>query len=150
MSTPQQKVEADLKAAMKAGDKERLQTLRLLLTDLKNKRIETGAEVDEAAFFALVQRAIKQRVESAEAFTEGGRDELAAKERREIEILEPYLPEQVSEDEIRRQIEELVAAEGLEGPAAIGAVMKVMLPRLAGSADGGTVSRIAKQVLLGS
>lgn len=150
MNQPQETVEADIRRALKAGEKERLQTLRLLLGDLKNKRIELREDVDQPGFYALVQRAIKQRGESAEAFERGGREELAAKERREIGYLEPYLPEQVDENEIRHQISELIEQQGLEGPAAIGTVMKEMMARLSGSADGSTISRIAKEILLGA
>ena len=140
----------DVRAALKAGDKERLGTLRLLLGEVKNKRIEIGAEVDETTFLGLVQKAIKQRRESAEAFDGGGRPELAEKERREIEILEDYLPAQLGEDEIAARIAAFVEERGLSGPAAIGVVMKEMLPRFQGAADGATVSRLARQVLAGS
>ena len=145
--TPKELLEADVRAAMKAGRREQLLTIRLLLTDLNNKGIETRAPVDEATFYALVQRAVKQRRESAEMYGEGGREDLAEKELREIVFLEAYLPKQVSDDEIQEQIAGFVAQQGLEGPAAIGTVMKEMMPRFSGGAEGSTISRIAKEIL---
>ena len=125
----------------------RVSTLRLLLTAIDNERIAKGGEVDDDGFLRIVQKAVKQRKESAEAYHKGGRDELAAKEEAEAEILAEFLPPQVGDDEIRSAIEELVAAEGLAGPQAMGPVMKAMRERFAGSADGGTISRIARDVL---
>jgi len=147
MAEPREKIEHDMKAAMKAGEKEKVATLRLLLTAITNERIRAGAPVDEASFLGLVQKAIKQRAESAEQYRNGGREELAAKEEREAAILEAYLPEAVPETEIRAAIEAFVAERGLAGPAGIGPVMKEMLGRFAGRTDGGTINRIARDVL---
>lgn len=147
MSTPQQRVEADLKTAMKAGEKEKVGALRMLLSEVKNERIAAGAEVDESRFAALVRKAIKQRHEAAEQFRKGGREESAAKEEREATLLATYLPQQASEEEIRAAVEAFIAQEGLSGPAAMGAVMKEMMARFGARADGGTVSRIAREVL---
>jgi len=144
---PQQRIEADVKAAMKAGEKERLSTLRLLLTEIKNERIRRGSEVDEAGFVSLVRKAIKQREDSVSQYRAGNREELAAKEEAEIEVLESYLPAQVDEGQIRAAIEELVSSRGLSGPAGIGPVMKEMLARFGSSADGATINRIAREVL---
>lgn len=147
MASPQARVEADLKAALKAGEKERLSTLRLLLTEVKNERIRRGADLDEEAFTAVVRRALKQRGEAAESFRKGGRAELADKEEREAAVLEGYLPQQAGEDEVRAVLEEIAAAEDLAGPQAMGPLMKAALARLGGSADGKTVSRLAREVL---
>jgi uncharacterized protein len=149
MSTPRETVESDLKAALKAGEKERLGTLRLLLAELKNERIRRGSEVDDEAFAGLVRKAIKQRAESAEQYRAGGRPELADKEEREAAILAAYLPQQVDEAELRTAIAEFVAAEGLAGPKGIGPVMRAMLARFGSSADGTTINRIAREVLGG-
>lgn len=145
--TPREKIQAQLSEALKAHQATRLSTLRLLLTAMDNERIAKGGEVDEDGFLKIVQKAIKQRKESADAYIAGGRDELAAKEAAEAEILVAFLPPQVGEAEIRAAIEELVAAEGLAGPQAIGRIMKEMVARFAGSTDGGTISRIAREVL---
>ena len=147
MASPQQRVEADLRAALKAGEKERLSTLRLLLTEVKNERIRRGEEVDEEVFVAVVRRAVKKCEEAAESYRSGGREEQAAKEEREAAVLEGYLPKQASEEEVRAAVEEIAAAENLSGPQAMGPLMKAALARLGASADGKTVSRIAREVL---
>lgn len=147
MSDPLQTVQDDLKSALKAGEKERVGTLRLLLSSIKNEQIARRAEIDEPGFLKLVRKAIKQRKDSAEQYTKGEREELAAKEMREAEILAVYLPPEVDEEQIRAALREFIAAEGLSGPSAIGPIMKEMLSRFAGQADGGTVNRLAREIL---
>ena len=133
---------------MKSGEKEKLSTLRMLLTEIKNERIRRkGEEVDEAGFTSLVRKAIKQREDSISQYRQGGREELAAKEEAEMKMLEAYLPAQVDEGQIRAAIEELVAERGLSGPAAMGPIMKEMLARFGSSADGATINRIAREAL---
>ena len=135
---------------MKAGEKERLGTLRMLLTEIKNEAIRSGGEVTEDRFQSLVKKAVKQRRDSAEQFRKGDRQEMAEKEDREAALLEVYLPAQAGEEEIRQAIRELVAAENLSGPAAMGQVMRAMMSHFGGSADGGTINRIAREELAGS
>jgi uncharacterized protein YqeY len=144
---PQQRIEADVKTAMKSGEKEKLSTLRMLLTEIKNERIRRGSEVDEAGFVSLVRKAIKQREESSAQYRKGNREELAAKEEAEIKMLEPYLPAQVDEGQIRAAVETIVAEQGLSGPAAMGPIMKGVMARFGSSADGATINRIAREVL---
>jgi uncharacterized protein YqeY len=147
MSGPQEQILNDVKLALKAGDKERLGTLRLLLTEIKNEKIRSGSEVDDEGLVQLVRRGIKQREDSVQQYRAGGREELAAKEEREAAILAEYLPAQASEEAIRQAIEELVASEGLEGPRAIGVIMKAMIARFGSAADGRTINQLARQVL---
>ncbi len=147
---PKERISAEVKAALKAGEKERLMTLRMLLAELGNEEIRSGAAVDEAGFQTVAKRAIKQRREAAEQFRKGDRPELAAKEDREAEILAEFLPKAASEDEIRAAVAEIVAAQGLSGPQAIGVVMKATLARFGGAADGATVNRIARELLAGN
>ncbi len=147
MDTPQKRIEADLKGALKARDKERLSTLRLLLAEIKNEKIRLGEEVDDDTFAALVRRAIKRRGDAETQYRKGNRDELADKEKREAEILTAYLPQQVGEDEIRAAVAELVAAEGLSGPRGMGPVMKAMRARFGARGDAATISRIAREIL---
>src|SRR5262245_48558926 len=137
-AAPQARIEADVKAALKAGEKDKLSTLRLLLTELKNERIRRGAEVDEPGFVALVRKGIKQREDSIAQYRQGGRLELAAKEAAEIDVLANYLPPQADEGAIRAAVAELVAARALSGPAALGVVMKEMIARFGSAADGAT------------
>jgi hypothetical protein len=145
--TPQQRIEAEVKTAMKSGEKERLSTLRMLLTEIKNERIRRGSEVDEDGFVSLVRKAIKQREESVSQYRKGNREELAAKEESEIKMLEVFLPAQVDEGQIRAAVEEIVAEKGLSGPAAMGPIMKGVMARFGTAADGATINRIAREVL---
>ena len=147
MSTPQQRIEEQVRQALKAGEKERLATLRMLLNSIKNERIRTGEEVDETGFLQLVRKAIKQRQESSEQFRQGNREELAAREEREAEILAVYLPPAVDEEELAAAIRAFVAEAGLTGPQAMGVVMKEMLARFSGRTDGGTINRLARTIL---
>jgi hypothetical protein len=149
MATPRERVEADLKTAMKGGDKPRVGTLRLLLTEVNNERIRRGAEVDEAAFAGLVRKSIKQCQDAAEQFRRGGREDSAAREEHEAALLAAYLPRQVDEAEIRAAITALVDAEGLAGPVAMGRVMREMIGRFGARADGATINRVAREVLEG-
>ena len=144
---PQSLVQQHVKEAMKAREKERLGTLRMLLSEIKNEQIKTGNELDEAGFLAVVRRLVKQRKDSASQYRDGNREDLAIIEDQEIEILNVYLPAQASEDDIRAAVEELVAAEGLSGPKGIGPVMRAMMKRFGAAADGGTINRIAKEIL---
>ena len=147
MSTPQERIELEVQQALKAQDKERLSTLRMLLNTIKNERIRSGEEVDEETFLGLVRKGIKQRRESSEQYRQGNRQELAEREEREAEILQAYLPPEVGEDELRAAIGDYVSAEGLSGPQAMGRVMKEMMRRFAGRADGATVNRLAREIL---
>ena len=146
-TTPQQRIESDVKAAMKSGEKEKLSTLRMLLTEIKNERIRRGEDVDEAGFISLVRKAIKQREDSVSQYRSGGREELAAREEAEIVTLNRYLPAQVDEGQVRAAIQELVDERGLTGPAAMGPIMKEMIARFGSSADGATINRLAREVL---
>jgi uncharacterized protein YqeY len=146
-TTPQQRIEAGVKEALKDGDKLRHQTLRLLLTEIKNERIRRGGEVDEAGFVALVRKAGKQREEAAAQYRAGRREELAVKEEAEAVILASFLPAAADEGAIRAAIAALIAERGLAGPAAIGPIMKEMLLRFGTSADGATINRIAREQL---
>ncbi len=144
---PQQRLETDVKEAMKGGDKERLSTLRMLLAAVKNERIARGSEVDEAAFASITRKAIKQREEAAEQYRKGARPELAEKEEREGKLLAAYLPAQIGAEQIRSAIEALVAERGLAGNAAMGQIMKEMIARFGAAADGAVISRLAREVL---
>lgn len=143
----QERIESDVKEALRSRDKEKLSTLRMLLSEIKNEVIRSKKNVDEDTLFWLVRKGIKQRRDSAEQYRKGSRTDLAEQEEREAEYLEAYLPAQVDEEEIRVAIEDFVQAKGLSATAAIGPVMKAMMARFAGRADGGTISRIAKDVL---
>jgi uncharacterized protein YqeY len=147
MSAPRETIQNDLKVAMKAGDKERIAALRLLLAAIKNEQIRAGSELDQESFLKLVRKSIKQCKDSADQYRKGERGELAEKEEREAEILDAYLPPAVDENEIRAALVEFIRANDLSGPSAIGPIMKEMLARFAGQTDGGTINRLAREIL---
>lgn len=145
MPTLQDRIREDVKAALKAGRKEDLEVLRMLLADAQKLLVDAGApgnDCDDATMLKVLQRAAKTRAESVEAFLKGGRADLADREKAQIAIIQRYLPQAAGEDEIRAVIEAVLAETGASGKAAMGQVMKAVLARLAGRADGGTVSRL--------
>lgn len=141
-----EQIGADLKDAMRARDQVRLDTLRSVLSAFDYRRIEAGADLSDADQLAVVQRLVKQRGDSIEQFSKAGRDELAAKETREREILLTYLPAQRSPDEIRAVVRAAVAALPAEGRNQ-GAVMKAVMPQLKGLADGNAIRQIVSEEL---
>jgi uncharacterized protein YqeY len=147
MSAYQDRLQAEIKDALKAGEKEKVSTLRLLLSSVKNEEIRLGDGLDEAQFLHLVQKAIKQRGESAEQYRKGDRPELAEREEREADFLGAYLPPPVSEEELQTAIRDFVEQQELSGPGAIGPIMREMMARFSGRADGATINRLARQVL---
>jgi uncharacterized protein YqeY len=147
MTNPRELIAADIQDALRSGAGEKVSTLRLLLASLDNERIRSGNIVDEPSFYRLVQKAIKQRRESAEQFKNGGRGELADKEDREAQFLQAYLPPPVEDQEVLAAIGDFVEAEQLSGPRAIGVVMKSMRSRFSGRVDGADLNRLIRQVL---
>lgn len=135
-------VKTDLVTAMKAGDKDRVGALRLVLSELqKDAKEGPGDEV------AVLRRERKRRVESARAFRDGGRDDLAAAEEGEASIIEAYLPAELADDELRAIVTDAVAEVGATSPKDMGQVMKAAMARVAGRADGKRVSTIVQEVL---
>ncbi len=138
-----------MKAAMRARETARLSTIRLLLAAIKQKEVDERIEVSDADVVGIVDKMIKQRRESITQFDAGGRPELAAAERAEIEILRSYLPPPLSATEIEALIAEAIADAGVSGPAAMGKVMAALKPRLAGRADMALVADRVKAKLAG-
>lgn len=147
----QQQITADLKTAMKARDRERTNALRLLIAALKNAAVAEGlgpqGELSDEQVIAVVQTETKRRREAADAFREGGRDESAAKEEAEAQVYAAYLPAQLSDAELSAAVDEAIAETGADGPQAMGQVMKVVMPKVQGRADGSRVSTIVRQRL---
>ena len=132
-------------AAMKARDQTTLSTLRMLKAALTNRSVEKGRELDDAEALQVVNTLVKQRRESIEQFTKGGREDLAAKEAAEIEVLERYLPAPATPDEIAAAVEQAIASTGAATARDIGKVMKDAMARLAGrSVDGRAVNEAAR------
>ena len=140
----------DMKEAMKAGDKERLSTVRLLLSAVRNKAIELRTdELADEEVQSVVATLIRQRQDSIEQYAKAGRDDLADKEAREIEVLKGYMPPQLSEDELREIVRSVAAETGATSMKEMGAVMKGVMARVKGRADGRTVNAMVKEVLGG-
>lgn len=139
-----QRILDDIKAAMKAGDKDRLVTLRMLSAAIKQREVDERIEMDDTQTLAVVEKMIKQRRESIKQYEEGGRPELAAKEQAEIEILDDYMPEQLSDAEIDQLIDAAVKQTGASEMKDMGKVMGVLKPQIQGKADMGEVSKRIK------
>ena len=143
----QAKIEADMKDALKTGAKDKLSTLRMLSAALKNKQIEKRRPLTEDEVLETVRSLMKQRKDSIEQFTKGGRQDLADKEQAEVVVLEAYLPAQMSREELEAMVKTAVAESGAQGAKDMGKVMKVLVPMLAGRADGRLVSELVKNAL---
>jgi len=143
------KLQDDLKTSMKAKDKLRVSTLRMLINEMKNAQLEEREELPEAKEIAIITSYAKKRRESIKSYEQGGRDDLAESERQELEIVMDYLPEQMSEDEIRAEIVKTVAGTGANGPKDMGMVMGPLMAKFKGRADGGTVKMITMEILRG-
>ena len=148
--TLKEQITEDMKTAMRAKDSERLGTIRLLLAALKQKEVDERIELDDAMVVAIVDKMVKQRKDSIAAFTTGGRTDLADKESTEIKVLEVYLPQRMSADEVATAVKAIVAELGASGPGDMGKVMGVVKTRLAGKADMGQVSAAVKSALTGA
>tara|TARA_R110000850_G_scaffold219808_1_gene345262 strand:+ start:269 stop:727 length:459 start_codon:yes stop_codon:yes gene_type:complete len=142
-----QTIKAAMKAAMKAKDKERLSTIRLILAEFKRIEVDERIEVDDARALAVLDKMVKQRRDSAEQYANAGRQELADVENAEIEVIQEFLPAQLSDAELDSMIDAAIAATDAEGMAAMGAVMGQLKPQLQGRADVGAVSKLVKQRL---
>jgi uncharacterized protein YqeY len=139
----------DMKTAMRAKDAERLGTIRLLLAACKQKEVDERIVLDDAAVVALVDKLIKQRKDSIEAFQKADRTDLADKEAAEMKVLQAYLPQRMSAEEVLVEVKAIVAELGASGPGDMGKVMGVVKTRLAGKAEMSAVSAAVKTALAG-
>lgn len=142
-------IKAATKAAMKAREKERLATLRLIQAEFKRIEVDERIEIDDERALAILDKMVKQRRDSAKQYTDAGREELAAVENAEIDVIQEFLPSQLSEDELAAMVDEAIASVDAEGMAAMGQVMGQLKPKLAGRADVGAVSQMVKAKLSG-
>ncbi|WKV13688.1 GatB/YqeY domain-containing protein [Marivirga harenae] len=144
-----QQIDTDIKNAMKAKNKEELQALRSIKSMILLAESEKGAEesLSEDAEMKLLMKAAKQRKESAETYKANGRDELANAEMLELQVIEKYLPKQMSEEELTEKLKEIIQNLGASGPQDMGKVMGVATKELAGKADGKMISQLVKQIL---
>ena len=139
----------DMKTAMRAKDSERLGTIRLLLSAMKQKEVDERVVLDDAMVVAIVDKLIKQRKDSIDAFKKAERADLADKEEVEMKVLQTYLPQRMSADEVLAEVKAIVAELGASGPGDMGKVMGVVKTKLAGKAEMGTVSAAVKAALAG-
>lgn len=141
-------IEADFIAAMKARDAQKVSALRLLKAAIANDKIQKKkALLDDVEIQSLVQKQIKQRQESFEAFQKGGRPDLAQREEKEMDILAAYLPEQLSDDQIKKLAQAIIHTTGAKSLSDIGKVMKELMPQIKGKADGRRVNEILAALL---
>ena len=140
-------ISEDMKSAMRAKETERLGTIRLLQAAMKQKEVDERVELDDTAVIAIVDKLIRQRKDSVDAFTKAGRQDLADKEASEIDVLKAYLPARMSEAEITQAVQAIVAELGATGPGDMGKVMGAVKTKLAGKADMGQVSAAVKAAL---
>jgi len=140
---------ADMKAAMKAGDKDKLGVIRLINAAIKQKEVDERVELDDAAVLAVLEKMVKQRKDSVSQYETAKREDLAAIERAEIAVIDAYLPAKMDEAGILAAIDAAISETGATGPADMGKLMGVLKPKLAGQADMGQVSALVKKKLVG-
>lgn len=142
-----EKIDADVKEALKSGAKDRLSTLRMLNAALKNKQIDKRRPLTEDEVVETVRSLIKQRRDSVEQFAKGGRQDLVDKETAEIKVLESYLPQQLSREELEAMVRVVITSTAAQGAKDMGKVMKALIPMIGGRADGKLVSEVVKNAL---
>jgi len=140
-------IQDDVKAAMRNKDKERLGALRLITAAIKQKEVDERITLDDAGILAILEKMVKQRKDSIEQFSKAGRDDLIAKEEFELGVIKAYMPEQMSEAEISKLLDDIIAATGAQGMKDMGKVMAELKPKVQGRADMGLVSKLVKAKL---
>jgi uncharacterized protein YqeY len=140
-------IDKDLAQALKSGDRKKVTVLRGLKSDMKYRRIEKREELTDSDAIDVLSSAAKRRRESIEQYRAGNRDDLADQEQYELEIINSYLPEQFSEEKLRAIVSETISEVGAQSPADLGKVMKAVMPKVKGQADGKQVNRVAGELL---
>jgi uncharacterized protein len=141
------KIISDLKDSMKVGDQITRGVLRMLNSDIKNAEIEKGGEAGDSEVIEIIKRSVKRRKDSIEQFAEGGRVDLVNKEKEELTVLEKYMPEQMSEEEIRKIVKKVILESGASDASAFGKTIGAVMKEAEGNADGSLVSGIVKEEL---
>ena len=144
-----EQLDADMKAAMRDKDALKLSVIRMLKSAVKYREIELMKPLDDAGVLAVIGSEIKRRRDSVDQYRAGNRQDLADKEEAEIRFLQAYLPQQLTDDELRAKVDAAIASVGAKGPKDMGAVMKALLPDVQGRAEGKTVSEMVKARLAG-
>jgi uncharacterized protein YqeY len=147
--TLRDRVNEDMKSAMKAREAERLSTIRLLLAAVKQREVDERITLDDAGVVAVVEKMLKQRKDSVQQYEQAGRADLADREKAEMALLSGYLPQQLADAELEAVVAEAVAASGAAAPSDMGKVMAIVKGKVAGRADMGKVSALVKAKLAG-
>ncbi|PLV56808.1 GatB/YqeY domain-containing protein [Thermotoga sp. SG1] len=142
-----EKLMADLKEAMKSKDMTKVNTLRMILTTLKNLEVEKMKEASDEEVMEALMKEAKKRREAIEEYEKHGRVDLAEKEKKELEIIESYLPKQLSEEEVREIVMDAIKEVGATSPKDLGKVMKLVMPKVKGRADGKLVNKMVREIL---
>jgi len=145
-----EKLKEQMKEAMKAGEKDRLSTIRMLISEIKNEQIKqggVGTELSESDYIALFKTNLKKRLDAAEGYRAGGREEQAAKEEAEAELIREYLPKALSPQELEAAIDEAIAEVGATGKQQMGLVMKTVMGKHGGAVDGKEVQQLVMKKL---
>ena len=140
-------IETDLKTAMKSGEKPRVSTLRLLLSALKNEKIQSHRELTDEEVEAVIRRGVKQRKDSIEQYGRGGRADLVAAETEELRILEAYLPQGMTEADLETAVKTIISERGLTSKKEVGALMKELMSRYKGRVDGRKAQEVSQRLL---
>jgi uncharacterized protein YqeY len=143
----QQRLDDDLKVAMKSSDNLKTSVLRMVKAAIKNKQVEKRKELSDEEIISVISMLSKQRRESIELFLKGGREDLAEKEKKELSILQSYMPSQLTPEELDRLIREAIEGSSAEGVKDMGKVMRFLMPRVKGAADGKVVNERVKELL---
>ena len=143
----EERLSTDLKQAMKNGNTTRRDVVRLVMSAIRNAEIAKQSTLEETDVLGVIAKEARQRQESIDAFKQGGRDDLVSKEEAEMKILQAYLPEQMSRDDIAAAAREVIAAVGAQGPGDKGNVMKELMPKLKGKADGKEINEVVTELL---
>jgi uncharacterized protein YqeY len=138
-----------MKAAMRAKDRARLSAIRLLLAAIKQREVDERIELDDASVLSVIEKMLKQRRESIAQFEKAARTDLAEAEKAEVQVLSAYLPAQMSDAQIQKEVDAVISATGASSPKEMGQVMAALKPRLAGKAEMGKVSALVKAKLSG-
>ena len=145
MASLKERLSDEMKTAMKSGEKEKLGFARNLHAAIRKREIDDRVELDDSGVLKIVSSLVKQRQDSIEQFKKGGRDDLVEKEERELQYLQTFLPPQLSEEEVRRLVEQAVSEAQVSSPKDMGKVMKALLPKVQGRADGKLVSQLVRE-----
>ncbi|WP_028949932.1 GatB/YqeY domain-containing protein [Sulfurihydrogenibium subterraneum] len=141
------KLQEEMKAAMKSGDKDRLSTIRMLISEIKKVQIDSKKELSDEEIISILQKYVKQRKEAYQQYSQAGREDLANKELKEVEVVQEFLPQPLSEEEISEIVEETIKEVGATSVKDMGKVVKAVMEKVKGRAEGSVVSKIVKEKL---